>query len=410
MAPFGLKVEGLAKEYRIPVPVAERTGRSPFARFARQQLRALDGVSFELEAGGTLAVIGRNGAGKSTLLKILSRVTPPSEGRALIAGKVGALLEVGTGFHPDLTGRENVFLNGAVLGMRRREISRKFDEIVAFSELERFIDTPVKRYSSGMTLRLAFSVAAHLDPEVLLVDEVLAVGDASFQKKSLGKMGEVTGEGRTVVIVSHSMPTVTSFADRVIWLDQGRIAADGPPQEVIPRYLVGAGVQLEGETVDLADRKRSHGGALELRFAKARLLDDRGAVRTSFFEGENITLEVDLDASSSASLLEIRAYLKSVEGAWLFSILSGKQTVEIEPGTHRLRSRLAPNPLRPGQYLVGLALQTALPQDLVEEALRFSIEPSLEGYDDPILRGDVGRLRLDYEWSAPERVHAGSRA
>ena len=339
---FGVRVERLVKEYRITTAAEPGGRRSPLQRFARERLRALDGVDFELESGRTLAVIGRNGAGKSTLLKVLARVTPPTQGRALIAGKVSSLLEVGTGFHPDLSGRENVYMNGAVLGMRRREIAGKFDEIVAFAELERFIDTPVKRYSSGMNLRLAFSVAAHLDPDVLLVDEVLAVGDASFQARCLGKMGEVTGAGRTVMLVSHSMPTVSSLADRVIWLDEGRIAADGPAAEVIPRYLAGAGVLLEGEEVDLRNRPRRRVGTLEARLVTARLVDGEGSVRSRFFEGEPVTIEVDIQADSPAALLEIRAYIKSAEGLWLFSILSGKQPVNIEPGLIRMR---APSPV-----------------------------------------------------------------
>jgi lipopolysaccharide transport system ATP-binding protein len=401
---FGVKAERLAKEYRITPAAVPGRRRSPLNRFAREQLWALDDVTFEVEAGTTLAVIGRNGAGKSTLLKVLSRVTPPTRGRALIAGKVSSLLEVGTGFHPDLTGRENVFMNGAILGMRRRETIQKFDEIVAFAELERFIDTPVKRYSSGMNLRLAFAVAAHLDPDVLLVDEVLAVGDASFQAKSLGKMGEVTGAGRTVVLVSHSMSTVSSLADRCIWLEGGKIAADGTAAEVIPQYLVGAGVQFEGEEADLRDRPRRRRGAMEVRFVAARLRDATGTIRSRFFEGEAVTIEADLEAASPASMLEIRAYVKSTEGLWLFSILSGKQPVEIEPGLFRMRTTIEPNPLRPGRYVIDLGLQTALPQDLVEEALVFEIEPSLEGYDDPALRADMGRFRVDLPWYGPERL------
>lgn len=408
MTGFAVRVEDLAKEYRIAPLAVQGRRYSPLHRFARERIWALDGVTFEQGTGTTLAVIGRNGAGKSTLLKVLSRITPPTRGRAMIAGKISSLLEVGTGFHPDLTGRENMFMNGAILGMRRREITSKFDEIVAFSELERFIDTPVKRYSTGMNLRLAFSVAAHLDPDVLLVDEVLAVGDASFQAKCLGKMDEVTGAGRTVILVSHSMPTVASLADRVIWLDLGRVAADGPPAEVIPQYLAGAGVLLAGDEVDLRERPRQHSAAGEARFVTARLLDGGGAVRSRFFEGEPLTIEVDIEAASHAAMLEIRAYLKSAEGFWLFSILSGKMPVEIEPGLFRMRATIDPNQLRPGSYYVDLALQTALPQDFVGEALSLEIEPSLEGYEDPVLRGDVGRLRVDYPWHGPERIDAGA--
>jgi lipopolysaccharide transport system ATP-binding protein len=408
MTGFGVKVEQLAKEYRITAAAVPGRRRSPLHRFARERIWALDGIDFELEPGRTLAIIGRNGAGKSTLLKVLSRVTPPTRGRALIAGKVSSLLEVGTGFHPELSGRENVYMNGAVLGMRRREIAKKFDEIVAFSELERFIDTPVKRYSSGMNLRLAFSVAAHLDPDVLLVDEVLAVGDASFQAKCLGKMGQVTGAGRTVILVSHSMPTVTSLAQRVIWLDRGVIAADGQPPDVVPRYLSGAGILVGGDEVDLRARRRQRADAGEVRFAAARVLGPDGSLSGRLFEGEALTLEADLEATSPAELLEIRAYVKSSDGFRLFSILSGKRPATIRPGRFRVSTRIDPNPLRPGRYLVDLGAQTALPQDFVDEAIGFEIEPSLEGYDDPVLRGDTGRLRVDYGWSQPEAVESSA--
>ncbi|MBK7946180.1 MAG: ABC transporter ATP-binding protein [Flavobacteriales bacterium] len=203
-----------------------------------EEFRALDDVSFTVNAGDRVGIIGRNGAGKSTLLKILSRITPPSSGRVTIDGRVASLLEVGTGFHPELTGRENIFLNGAILGMSRAEIASKFDEIVAFAEVEQFLDTPVKRYSSGMYVRLAFAVAAHLEPEILVVDEVLAVGDADFQRKCLGKMREIsTGAGRTILFVSHNMGAIRAFCDRCVLLDRGRLRADGPTEKVLPLYF-----------------------------------------------------------------------------------------------------------------------------------------------------------------------------
>jgi lipopolysaccharide transport system ATP-binding protein len=200
-------------------------------------LQALDDVSFEVREGETLGIIGANGAGKSTLLKVLAQVTEPTSGRAEVHGRLGSLLEVGTGFHHELTGRENVFLNGAILGMRRAEIRQRFDEIVAFAEVERFIDTPVKFYSSGMYLRLAFAVAAHLEPEILLVDEVLAVGDAAFQQKCMGKMDDVARQGRTVLFVSHNMTAMEGLCERLIWMRDGRIAEDGPTREVVSDYL-----------------------------------------------------------------------------------------------------------------------------------------------------------------------------
>jgi lipopolysaccharide transport system ATP-binding protein len=198
---------------------------------------ALKNVSFKVKQGQVLGVIGSNGAGKSTLLKILSKITPPTQGRAEFRGRISSLLEVGTGFHPELTGRENIYLNGTILGMSKKEIDRKFDDIVEFSEIEKFIDTPVKRYSNGMRVRLAFSVSAHLEPEILLIDEVLAVGDAAFQKKSLGKMGSVAKAGRTVLFVSHNMGAITELCEKVIWLEDGRLIRSGEPDEVVSAYL-----------------------------------------------------------------------------------------------------------------------------------------------------------------------------
>lgn len=247
-----IQAENLGKRYRIGQRESYLTLREaitkavkdPFVRKKRKGdqdeegfIWALKDVSFEVKRGEVLGIIGRNGAGKSTLLKVLTQITEPTEGRATIHGRVASLLEVGTGFHPELTGRENIFLNGAILGMSKREIERKFDEIVAFSEVEKFLDTPVKHYSSGMYVRLAFAVAAHMESEILLIDEVLAVGDAQFQKKCLGKMGDVAKEGRTVLFVSHNMTAVQNLCDRAIWIDQGRIKENGLSSSVISDYL-----------------------------------------------------------------------------------------------------------------------------------------------------------------------------
>jgi lipopolysaccharide transport system ATP-binding protein len=253
-------VEGLGKRYQLGATTGARSSyrslredlvgvlRRERRRAEPRHLWALRNVSFEVSPGERVGLIGRNGAGKSTLLKLLSRITAPTEGRAEIRGQVGSLLEVGTGFHPELTGRDNISLAGAILGMRRREIDAKLDEIVEFAGVERFLDTPVKRYSSGMYLRLAFAVAAHLEPEILLVDEVLAVGDADFQKKCLGRMEQIGESGRTVLFVSHSMPSVLRLCDRVILFDQGGVLADGKPRDVIRRYLdSGLGSSAERE-------------------------------------------------------------------------------------------------------------------------------------------------------------------
>src|SRR5471032_1743209 len=251
MSETAIKVENLSKLYRISHLAAQRTVRDAVhhgARLVWRRLRwnskptceefwALRDLNFELKRGEVVGIIGRNGAGKSTLLKVLSRITEPTTGRITLRGRIASLLEVGTGFHPELTGRDNIYLNGAILGMKHAEISRKFDEIVAFAEVEDFIDTPVKRYSSGMHLRLAFAVAAHLEPEILLVDEVLSVGDAAFQKKCLGKMGDVARQGRTVLVVSHNMASILSLCQRAVLLKYGTVDRMGPVQEIVHAYL-----------------------------------------------------------------------------------------------------------------------------------------------------------------------------
>jgi lipopolysaccharide transport system ATP-binding protein len=264
-APPAIRVQGLSKRYRLGEHHGYGSLRESLAsglrsllgsRPAREKptIWALRDVSFEVEAGEVVGIIGRNGAGKSTLLKLLSRITEPTAGRAEVRGRIGSLLEVGTGFHPELTGRENVFLNGAILGMRRVEILSKLDEIIAFAEVEDFVDTPVKRYSSGMYLRLAFSVAAHLEPDILLVDEVLAVGDVEFQKRCLGKMGEIGESGRTVLVVSHNMASIANLCERAMLLEAGRIARLGAATEVVHHYVADArshaGERLWPDTAD----------------------------------------------------------------------------------------------------------------------------------------------------------------
>ena len=285
MSDLALRATGLGKTYRIRrhAVVRYRTLREDLMRLlpwrrARDERSetfwALHDVSFEVGRGEVLGIVGRNGAGKSTLLKILARITRPTTGHADIWGRVGSLLEVGTGFHAELTGRENIFLSGTILGMRRAEIQRRFDEIVAFAEVEPFLDTPVKRFSSGMYTRLGFAVAAHLDPEVLIVDEVLAVGDASFQKKSLGKMGDVARSGRTVLFVSHNLAAVESLCGRAIWLDRGGIRAEGGAQDVVQRYLA-----LQSETPSSRAWPSAHeapgNDTVRIRSVDARAADGR---------------------------------------------------------------------------------------------------------------------------------------
>jgi lipopolysaccharide transport system ATP-binding protein len=312
---LAIRVEGIGKRYDLGAADGGQPGYRTLrdaivaaaaapARWARRRrpsaggppaedpsttLWALRDVSFDVRPGEVVGVIGRNGAGKSTLLKILSRITAPTRGTIDLVGRVGSLLEVGTGFHPELTGRENIFLNAAILGMSRAEVARKFDEIVAFSEVERFLDTPVKRYSSGMYVRLAFAVAAHLEPEILIVDEVLAVGDAAFQKKCLGKIGEVAGHGRTVLFVSHNMGAVANLCTRAILLDGGRVAADGPAASVVGRYIE-LGRVAQGE-VAWPDPATAPGNA-KVRLRAVRVLSG-GAVTADAQIDQPVRVEVD---------------------------------------------------------------------------------------------------------------------
>ena len=296
-----ISAENLAKQYQIGTrqeystlrDVLVETLSAPIQRLRRrtngQTFWALKDVNFEITQGEVVGIVGRNGAGKSTLLKVLSRITEPTLGCVKLYGRVGSLLEVGTGFHPELTGRENIFLNGAILGMARREIARKFDEIVSFAEIERFIDTPVKRYSSGMYTRLAFAVAAHLEPEILLVDEVLAVGDASFQKKCLGKMSEIAGKGRTVLFVSHNMAAVSQLCTRAMLLSDGRITRAGPTQEVVADYFK-AGSEGGGEKTWDDPARPPGNDRIRLRAVRTTCA---GVVTSEIDIDKEVTVEVD---------------------------------------------------------------------------------------------------------------------
>jgi lipopolysaccharide transport system ATP-binding protein len=306
-APLAMSIQGIGKTYSIAtvsdrrpdlfVDVLRRRVRHPLARTPRHDFHALQDVTADIHQGEAVGVIGRNGAGKSTLLKILSRVTEPSAGRVELYGRVGSLLEVGTGFHPELTGRENIFLNGSILGMKRAQITRAFDSIVDFAQIDEFLDTPVKRYSSGMYVRLAFAVAAHLDPEILVVDEVLAVGDAEFQRRCLGKMNEVASqEGRTVLFVSHNMSAVAFFCRRVLFLEEGRVVFDGDTAEGIERYLTRSGDVVDDHSgvFDLADRPRPAGVARPaITRVEIRTEDGTLSNRIPMGSGLSVTVEVD---------------------------------------------------------------------------------------------------------------------
>lgn len=276
--------------------------RAPFRRFRRnghavdEPLWALRDINFEVHPGEVVGIIGRNGAGKSTLLKILSRITDPTAGRVKLYGRVGSLLEVGTGFHAELTGRENIYLNGAILGMKKAEIKGKFDEIVAFAEIEQFIDTPVKRYSSGMYVRLAFAVAAHLEPEILIIDEVLAVGDMSFQKKCLGKMGDIGKEGRTVLFVSHNASAVIQLCSDCIWLDQGKIVGRGEPGKIVLDYLASG----QPESVDgLITAEMHEHDPLGLCFNRISILDENGSPTSRNLFGKPLNFQVEFEVKQA---------------------------------------------------------------------------------------------------------------
>ncbi len=337
-----------------------------------EEFWALRDVSFEVKRGEVLGIIGRNGAGKSTLLKILSRITEPTKGRVVLRGRVASLLEVGTGFHRELTGRENIFLNGAILGMTQREIRKRFDEIVAFAEVEQFLDTPVKRYSSGMYVRLAFAVAAHLDPEILIVDEVLAVGDAEFQKKCLGKMGEVSrGQGRTVLFVSHNIEAVQKLCSRGILFESGRIRAAGDVKTVVPIYL--SGQPSSQRVIDLLSQ------AQPVDFTKKALLS---AISPSATEGswsipfgEPLAVDLSIDVQPSISRVEIALDVK-VGGLEVVTWTNKCSDVElpVRPGINTFRIEFSEIRLLPGQYFLGIALGTGRGfESYIPEAVRFEI-------------------------------------
>lgn len=317
---------------------------------------ALKDVSFSVQPGEVIGILGRNGAGKSTLLKILSRITEPTSGRAVLRGRVASLLEVGTGFHHELTGRENIFLNGAILGMRRAEIASKFDQIVDFAEIDKFIDTPVKRYSSGMYVRLAFAVAAHLEPEVLLIDEVLAVGDAGFQKKCLGKMGEVASQqGRTVFFVSHNMGAVRALCERAILIESGRLMMSGKPGEVISQYLArfASDASAEEGQVHWADGQAP--GNEEVALRSIRLLNELGNPQGTFEAGRPVTIEISYRIKQRLRGARFSAILFTQEGELAFAATDHLfQSETLEPGCYRSTCLLPGGLLNRRSYIVGI--------------------------------------------------------
>lgn len=405
-----LEVRDLGKMFRLGGPGAystlrdaiARAAKSPFRRFhsssrgqsphpiPRREDRyiwALRHVSFEVQKGEAVGIIGPNGAGKSTLLRVLSRITEPTEGWAKIRGRIGSLLDVGTGFHPELTGRENIYVSGAILGMKRIEINQKFEDIVAFSELERFLDTPVKHYSSGMYVRLAFAVAAHLEPEILLVDEVLAVGDLAFQKKCLGKMEDVTEEGRTVLFVSHNMAAIQALTHRAICLKAGRVLSDGETEETIQRYL---------EVVDSATPAGS--GDLSLR-TEAKFLQSieilQGGKPVSVIRmGTPIAFKVTLHASRPINRPSVGVAIDSEQGVRIvgFTTLYDVPELPSFKGEWTAYCDAGVLPLNQGTYYVKASL-TDGPEDLdeVERACKFEVVP-----DDVFKTGNIPTRRQGF--------------
>lgn len=420
MSNIAIRAENLSKRYKVGLrrrrhdtlrdQVAEGIG-SLFRRNGRaassaesETIWALKDISLEVHEGEILGIVGRNGAGKSTLLKILSRIVEPTGGRAELNGRVGSLLEVGTGFHGDLSGRENTYLNGAILGMKKTEIDRKFDEIIAFAEIEKFVDTPVKRYSSGMYMRLAFAVAAHLEPEILIVDEVLAVGDVAFQKKCLGKMGSVAKDGRTVLFVSHNLPAVVRLCDRAILLDAGKLVLDGPTQKIVSNYL-SSGL-TSNATKEWTNENARPGGEVA-RLCAVRVRNKDGHVTDMFDINEPVIVEMEYDVLKPGHILMPNFQMYNDHSVHIFS------AHDIDPAWRR-RNRpvgryissieIPGHFLSEGQMLMGAGLMTIDPmvsQFYELDAVSFEI---VDNMDHDSARGDyegemAGVVRPRFEWN-----------
>ena len=371
------RLKQIHRKFRgLPVPKHPR--RIGSGSIPKGEFWALRDVSFEIKRGDVVGVIGLNGAGKSTLFKLLSRITEPTEGQAWMKGRIGSLLEVGTGFHPELTGSENIYLNGAILGMTRAEIKTKFDQIIAFAGIERFIDTPVKRYSSGMYVRLAFAVAAHLEPEILLIDEVLAVGDAAFQHKCLGKMQEVTGEGRTILFVSHNMPSIESLCNWSMVLDQGKLVFWGETEKAISQYLKNHSSAC-ASFVDLTGHKGRTAHSRPI-FQSLRLQDIRGNEASIFKVGESILFELDLESGENVIHspyihIEIIDSRDTVICKFLSEVMH-KKPFEID-GRKSLVCRWQHCRLVPGLYTVKLEIKNFRASlDKINDAISFEIRPT----------------------------------
>jgi lipopolysaccharide transport system ATP-binding protein len=382
-------------------PLALSSLRS--SRASREMIWALRDVSFEIKQGEVVGIIGRNGAGKSTLLKILSRITEPTEGYADIYGRVASLLEVGTGFQPELTGRENIFLNGSILGMKRAEIKKKFDEIVDFSEVEKFIDTPVKYYSSGMYVRLAFGVAAHLNPEILLVDEVLAVGDAAFQKKCLGKMGDVAKAGRTVLFVSHNMAAVENLCSRGVLFDRGRIRNDGEIRMCITDYLKSAASSDDAD-VDLSSHPARDENAKPL-LRRVRLLDGNDQVNNLFHCGERMRVEFTFEPLTGLRDPQFGIGVNDWMGTRIFSTTTYfSESSPAVDNRKKIVCEIESLPLAPGRYTLCLSVGTmeSLLIDNLENAVSFEVA-SVDFYGNGrVPEPSFGRVLVRSRWIAAD--------
>jgi lipopolysaccharide transport system ATP-binding protein len=422
MTDTAIHVHNLGKRYRIGEQVGGyRTLRDalvetlsvPFRRLRSPSedrdadvvdtIWALRNVSFDVRVGEVLGIIGRNGAGKSTLLRVLSRITEPTEGLAQIQGRVGSLLEVGTGFHPELTGRENIYLNGAILGMKRAEIEARFDEIVDFAEVAKFIDTPVKRYSSGMYLRLAFAVAAHLEPENLLVDEVLAVGDAEFQRKCLGKMSDVSQEGRTVLFVSHNMSAILNLTERAILLDRGQLIMDGPSEEVVNAYLASGFAQAGRREWRQGDIS-AHAWPFTPR--TLRVLDANGRVVDTVRSVEPLTIEFEYELDQDITSLRIGIVLYTNRGETVFTSFDTDAVEQFErystrpAGRYVSRCRVPTDFLNAGQYVLTVIASSFRIKRYFREdsALTFTVDATgAPGSHWPEARPGLVRPRLDWQ-------------
>ncbi|MBU2609729.1 MAG: ABC transporter ATP-binding protein [Chloroflexi bacterium] len=367
---------------------------------AEDTIWALKDVSFEVQRGEVVGIIGRNGAGKSTLLKILSRITEPTSGRAIINGRVGSLLEVGTGFHPELTGRENIYLNGAILGMKKAEIERKFDEIVAFAEIEKFMDTPVKRYSSGMYVRLAFAVAAHLEPEILVVDEVLAVGDAAFQKKCLGKMGDVAKEGRTVLFVSHQMGAIAQLCNKALLLGNGAVTKQGDTQPVIDYYLGVVSSQSQNGFTATSESNKA------MFITKAQALNSKGEAISHFTHKEQIIIAISCKINQWVPNTVMGFFIRDHRCRKVFTN-NNPEWANIDPKSREVHTTVTipSNFLVPGQYMFTFAISAPHVStiDWVEDILAItivdggSVFSAYEGYD-------YGCVFADCKWAIGKKT------